>query len=249
MPLCFYVLYQETIGVVETRMLKVLHMSYFVSATSSLLTITTLSVDRYVAIMNPHNYKRWFTLQTCVIVSVFIWVISLCTSFIYFLLGYIHYLMLFANVTIVAGVVVIVASVRTSKHLRQQAQRMLKSKSVSAPRHSVAVYSVQELHYEKKITGAFLIILGTFLTVYTPTLLMTYVLHFCLTCGCLVNHVLRDDTFLLVCCNSIVNPFVYSLRVKALRKALLLVMKCAKNNETTRVSNSNVKTYVINTSI
>merc|ERR1712179_458475 len=104
-------------------------------------------------------------------------------------------------------------------------------------------------HYEKKITRAFLIILGTFLIVYTPTLLMTYVLHFCHTCGCLVHHVFRDVTFLLVCCNSVVNPFVYSLRVKALRKALLLVMKCAKNNETTSVSNSNAKTFVISTSI
>ncbi len=233
-----------------TKCLKALHFSYFITATSSLLTVTTLSVDRYVAIMYPSKYKRWFTLRACVSVSVCIWSVSLLTSFVYFTLGYIHCLMLFTHVTMVAGITVITVSLRTSNRLKQQAQRMLKSKSVCAPRQSVAVYDLEELHFERKITREFLVIMSTFLVIYMPTFLLTYVLHFCHVCGCLVHHVIRDVTFLLVCCNSVVNPFVYALRVKAVRKALLLMMRWKSTTEATNSnSNSNARTFVISTSM
>ena len=62
------------------------------------------------------------------------------------------------------------------------------------------------------------------MVVYIPSLVMTYLLQFCQGCGCLVHHVMRDVTFLLVSCNSFLNPFVYAMRVKAVRRAVYVLL-------------------------
>ena len=79
MPLCFYVMYSEVNGIVRLDWLRALHLSYFVSATTSLLTIIVLSLDRYVCIMYPSKYTRWLNKRRCISLSLLMWFISVST--------------------------------------------------------------------------------------------------------------------------------------------------------------------------
>jgi hypothetical protein len=58
-PLSIYIHWKEGIN---AKLLKsevqVLHMSYFISCTASVLSLATLAVERYLAIRNPHTYRN-----------------------------------------------------------------------------------------------------------------------------------------------------------------------------------------------
>ena len=54
-----YIHWNEGTGTkVEKEEVQVLHMSYFISCTASVLSLATLAVERYLAIRNPHNYRN-----------------------------------------------------------------------------------------------------------------------------------------------------------------------------------------------
>ena len=63
---------------------------------------------RYMCIMHPSKYTRWLHKRSCLIISLLIWLLSTSASSVYFALDYINYLMLFAHVTMAAGVLIFI---------------------------------------------------------------------------------------------------------------------------------------------
>ena len=221
MPVSTYLHYTEYMDSLEIVVVKTLHMSYFISATSSLLSLIALSLDRLIAITYATNYKRYMRFRRCLLVSAVIWIISLSIPFIYLKWNLFGYLMLFAHSAIIVGLVIIaVVHVRVTKYLKAQSEAMIKNISKSAPAKSSESYELKELMFQKKVTRTFLIILGVFIGVYIPAVIMIYILHFCESCDCTFLHVLRDLQFLLISSNSCMNPFIYALRVKSFRQSL-----------------------------
>ena len=230
MPISTYVHYTEYTDTLEMVWVKTLHMSYFISATSSLLSLIALSLDRLIAITYAINYKRYMRFRRCLLVSVGIWIISLSIPFIYFEWNYIGYLMLFAHSAIIVGLAIMaVVHARVTKYIKAQSKTMIRNISKSAPAKSTESYELKELMFQKKVTRTFLIILGVFIGVYIPAVIMIYILHFCESCDCTFRHVLRDLQFLLISSNSCMNPFIYTLRVKSFRQSLK-IMFCKQSH-------------------
>ncbi|XP_028408274.1 5-hydroxytryptamine receptor 1A-like [Dendronephthya gigantea] len=81
-------------------------MSYFISATASVLNLGTLAVERYLAIRNPHTYRNKLTGKRILVTIAGIWVTSLLLPLLYFEVGFITYAFIFANTALVAVFVI-----------------------------------------------------------------------------------------------------------------------------------------------
>ena len=83
------------------------HMTFFISCTASIFSLTSLAVERYLAVRKPNTYRNNVTNRRIVSTVVIIWVISLSLPQIYLHVGFTTYSFIFANTSIVVAVSII----------------------------------------------------------------------------------------------------------------------------------------------
>ena len=225
MPVSFVIHLQEPSGFLDIHFVRTIHLSYFISATASVLSLGALCLDRYLAITWPIKYRRSLRLSRCGLISLCIWIFSLTLPMIYIKVGYIVYLMVFSHISVLVTFCILLLSYRqVYKSLRKQANEMKATQRTISS--AAAKEDLRKVASEKKVTRAFLIILLLFICTYTPAIIMIYILHFCEQCNCTLRHVLRDLQFLIVTANSAMNPFVCAIRLRAFRQSILVLLRC-----------------------
>ncbi len=97
-PLAVYVHVKEASQTrVEHVELEVLHMSYFISCTTSVLSICLLGIERYVAIMSPLKFRLFFSVRRFLLLAAVVWLLSIALSSIYLLTTYTTYALVFST--------------------------------------------------------------------------------------------------------------------------------------------------------
>ena len=212
----------EVDGSIPEYLVTSFHLSTFISATASVLSLGALCVDRFVAIKWPIRYRNSLSMRRCVFISIIIWVFSGCISLLYISTGYLDYLMIFAHVAVLVTFAILVITYRQIYLLLRNRQDEIR-KLQGRQRASDEAKTVSR---EKKATRAFLYILGLFICSFLPAVVMIYILQFCDSCSCDFRHVLRDLILVLAFMNSAANPFICTIRLKPFRKAVLAILKC-----------------------
>ena len=87
--------------------LKTFHMTYFISCTASIVSLTSLAVERYLAVRKPYTYRTKVTDKRILLTVVMIWLISLSLPQIYLHVGFTTYGFIFANTSIVIAVSIV----------------------------------------------------------------------------------------------------------------------------------------------
>ncbi|XP_078365196.1 adenosine receptor A1-like [Oculina patagonica] len=202
--------------------IKVLHIFYFILSTASILTLAALTVDRYIAVATPVKYKTMITSRRAIVTSVSIWVVALGFSFIYFKLGFIFYSFIFANTAVFSTFVVLIfVHVGILKRLRERSKywRDRRAGECTESDKQENRNNLVNTKREGKAAKALMIVLLAFFASFTPACVMIYLLNFCSNCSCLIIHVLRDLQFLIVLCNSGINPYLYAWRLPQFKRA------------------------------
>ena len=102
-----------------------MHMTYFISCTASLLSLTALAIDRYVAVKYPLLYRYKLSPMRAFLVSLLVWTVSILFSLIYFVVGYNKFRFVFANTAVaVTFAVLIFTNTKIFKHLRSQVHQL-----------------------------------------------------------------------------------------------------------------------------
>ena len=198
-----------------------MHMTYFISCTASLLSLTALALDRYVAVTYPLLYRYKLSPIRVLLVSFLVWIVSIVFSLIYFVVGYNKFRFVFANTAVaVTFAVLIFTNVKIFKHLRRQVQRW--DTLPNSTNENLAMK--QAAKREKKVTKTLLIVLILFLACFLPSCVCIYIVNLCSTCDCVFIHWVRDIQFVLVMANASVNPFVYAWRLESFRKAFKSIL-------------------------
>lgn len=185
--------------------------TYFISKTASILNLTAFCVDRYVAVNWPIKYRRMLNTRVCRILFTSIWFLACALSCIYYAVGFMDFIIAFAQISFI---LVLVISAVTF--------RLLKTLSVYSKERKSIASNIKESHRkaDRRVTKLFLTMLIMFFVCYTPAIVFMYMIKFCTNCDCTLRHVVRDLQFLFICSNSAINPFLCTIRLKPFRNAL-----------------------------
>ena len=216
-PMAAYFTIQEVRGgVVEEFAVYITHLSYFMSCTTSVLTLGVLTIDRYLAISHSLWYKAHVTMESATKVCIFVWIVSITLSLVYIKTGFINFAFVSANTAVLSTSCVLVFSYYIFKTLRSRTVRvgvLHEGLNQRSDRH------LKSLMLENKLMKLYMMMLGIFLFCFVPSCSFIYVLYFCSVCDCVTIHWLRDMSFVLVLSSSSLNPVLYSLRMTAFRNA------------------------------
>lgn len=213
----------EGLGVHTIVPIKVLHLTFFITCTASLLSLAALAVDRYLAITSPLEYRTKLSTNRVIIASGTIWIFAIGFSFIYLESGYILYTFVFAHTTIVFTFIVLLFTyLKIFLSFRSQVQNWENLAETSEDNQA----SKRAVKWEKKITKTFLIMLALFMACYAPSCIFVYIMNLCTSCSCVLVHVSRDMQIMFVMANSSMNPFVYGWRLENYRRAFKRILTC-----------------------
>jgi hypothetical protein len=87
--------------------INLIGMVYFISCTASVLSLTSLAIERYLAVRKPYTYRNKVTNKRIVLTIVIIWLISLSLPNIYLIVGLSTYIFIFSNTSMAVGVIII----------------------------------------------------------------------------------------------------------------------------------------------
>ncbi|XP_068691970.1 adenosine receptor A1-like [Montipora foliosa] len=202
--------------------IKILHILYFILSTASILTLAALTADRYVAVSTPVKYKTMVTSKRAIITSIIIWIVAFGFSFVYFKLGFIFYSFIFANTAVICTFAVLLfVHMAIVKRLHERAKywRDRRANDSTESGKLENKNKIIEAKKESKAVKALMLVLFAFFASFTPACIMIYLLNFCTSCSCLMIHWLRDLQFLIVLCNSGINPYLYAWRIPQFKRA------------------------------
>ncbi|EDO34989.1 predicted protein [Nematostella vectensis] len=196
--------------------LMFVHVTYFCSLTTSLLSIAALAVDRCNAI--TCSYIREANAGGNIRTSLAIWFVSLSVPWLIYLTQFFLFAFVYVNTAILMSVVMILVSfLRVRRDLKE---KILEWTSI---REDAAI--LRAIKRERVLTNSFLVMLVSFCLCMTPAFVMAYVINFCDTCSCDVIHWLRDLHFIFPLVNSAVNQFLYPWRMRNFRKAISSILR------------------------
>ena len=199
---------------------------YFTACTASVFSLGMLTIDRYIAITSPLQYRATLSNKRALISSVVIWMISIALPFLQRKIGFLWYFFVFGNAAVLVTFFVLVfAFVRVHLALRAQIRELNAMQGSSEENRA----RNNALKNEEKITRAFMLMLIVFCVCYTPSLLMIYLMNFCTSCSCQAIHWFRDLSFLFVVLNSCMNPFIYALRLPNFRESVRMLCGGARS--------------------
>ncbi|KAJ7331690.1 hypothetical protein OS493_019284 [Desmophyllum pertusum] len=193
----------EGLDMLKERFKDAVHITFFISCTASLLSLTALALDRYLAITYPLIYRTKLNPFRALLVAVLVWIVSILLPMIYFIVGYNKFRFVFANTAIaITFAVLIFTNVKIFKYLRCQVQQW--DNLHDSTEENLAMK--RAMKWEKKITKTLVIVLVLFLAFYLPACICIYIINFCSSCDCVFIHWVRDIQFVLVMANSGVDP-------------------------------------------
>ena len=199
--------------------LNIVIRTFSMLVTSSLLTVTAITIDRFLALHLHLRYQELVTTKRSYIVVITIWVFSLLWSFIYaidrnwvYIIDY-----SFTSAVIILDVYLML---RISRGIRRHIEQIHVQQHPQQPTMNMQRYkrSVRTMYY----------ITGVFLVCYLPYMVVGLLYHVLKEVGISMGiemYYAFQLVYGIVMMNSALNPLIYCWRIVEIRNALLQVLR------------------------
>lgn len=228
------IIYHLDEGITSTNLpgfgIEIEHVAYLIACTASVLSMGSMTADRYMAVVHATRYRTFQTTRRVVVTCIIIWLLSSSVTYLYFVIGDFLYRFVFANVVVIFTFCILVFSFfRINLTLRRQRARLNVQvvASVVTPAARAHHYA-PNMKYEVRVTKMFSIILLWYVICYLPACIAIYLVNFCHICSCEVIHWLRDLQLCFLLLSSAVNPYVYAWTSPRFRSAFLKILCLSK---------------------
>ena len=238
-------------------------MSYFISCTASVLSLSSLAVERYFAVRKPSTYRTSVTSKR--VVFTIAGIISLGLPSVYFNVEISKYRFIFSNTSLLVACVIICVTyifmlrkvkgaprissdsnnraaptTITSTATSTQNEHVSDDKPSSVMKNTPKAISSHIL--EEKVTKMFIVVLTALLSCYEPSNVLVYIITFCENCSCTTLNWLREFHFMFVLVDSSVNFVCYAFQSRRFRCAFreLFKIKQGTDRVVTGFSNINI---------
>ena len=210
--------------------IEIEHVAYLTACTASVLSMASMTADRYMAVVHATRYKTYQTTKRVVITCIVIWLLSSSVTYLYFVIGDFLYRFVFANVVVIFTFCILLFSLfRINLTLRRQRARLNVQAVASVVSPAARSHDfTPNLKYEVRVTKMFSIILLWYVICYLPACIAIYMVNFCHICSCDVIHWLRDLQLVFLLLSSAVNPYVYAWSSPRFRSAFLKILCLSK---------------------
>lgn len=221
--------YREGIRVDFADLQKIHHYLYFTTCTASILSLGALTAERYTAAASTESYraKKAVSSKKYVLTSAVIWVVSFLISAIYFKVGPLIQSIVFTVTAIAATFVILIFTYqRIFSVLRTHStahKSRIKTDNAETKKCKLALKVIER---EKKLTRVFAWIMICYMCCFAPACVLIFLMNYCEICSCEVIHWMRDVQFWFVLLNSVVNPYLYALRIPYFKRAIGYILKC-----------------------
>ena len=217
LPISSYTHFIEALRIEHADQTSIFHMAFFISINSSSFSLIALSFDRYAAVKWPMLYRKNINIRRSLVVTILTWVLAGSVSSVYLRIGFVPYLMIFANTTLVFTMAVLMAIyVGVHYALGGHEQELIVDRGPNPPLRRVSISLEQR---QKRVTRVFLMVTFAFVGCVTPAVFIIYVTTLCSRCSCTLIQVLRDLQLLFIFATSTLHPFVCTLRLQTFRRA------------------------------
>ena len=206
--------------------IRVFHVSLFLLGSVPLVTMVILCLDRVLAVMQPMKYRNGIQGWKSWAVLVVIWIVSILQILIYFAMGFIPYLIVFAAVNIATTTIAMITTfVVYHKNLGRNVNTGRKKTNNGAQQlgQGNEKQSRRRQQREQRATRTFLIMSVVIILSYLPTCFATGYMNSCKNCNCALVHSLRDIAIVSILAGAFFRAINFLICLKSLRCVFIKV--------------------------
>ena len=194
----------------------------------SMLTMTAISVDRYIALFFHLQYHEIVTARRVCVVLAINWSFAALLESIWYWKAVLHDALAFF-VFLVCFLVICVAYIRIYRGLRHQHSHQVQDQAQDQAQQQTG--NTLDLAKYRRTASSMLWIYGLFILCYVPCFCVYFIADF--YPRNVLIYCLLEFSRTLVFLNSCLNPFVYCLRLREIRAKVLQTLRevCGQNTE------------------
>lgn len=196
------------------------------SCVSSILNISAMMLDRYIAVRKGLSYRVLVTEKRVRCSVVLIWLYSFHFSLLA-LVGWrdaSFQIYLYAFGILLPSGIMLLSYYGLIKMLKKKSARLKKSSRVGVRAHS-STQVKRMVQKERQVSTTVFIMLSVFFVAWFPFVVVDFVLVFCPHCRSQRLLLARDITLTLGFFSSGINPVLYAWRVRRFKQGLFKIMK------------------------
>lgn len=194
------------------------------SCVSSILNISAMMLDRYIAVSQAFRYRVLVTVNRVRVSVVVLWLYAFHFSLLA-LLGWrdaSFQIYLYSFGVLLPSVIMLVSYHGLIRILKKKGAKLRRFSSAHCKETTQAKMMMQR---ERRVSTTVLIMLMVFLVAWFPFVVVDFVLVFCAHCRSQRLLLARDITLSLGFFSSGINPVLYAWRVRRFKQGLLKIMK------------------------